>query len=86
MVTLDEDVVRLLRLEMRRRRRSFKEALNDTLRAGLSRAGAATPQPFTVRARAMGLRAGVDPAGLNTLADDLEVDAVRAGSRRPRGR
>jgi hypothetical protein len=30
----------------------------------------------------MGLRAGIDPTSMNKLADDLEVDAVLAKSRR----
>lgn len=75
-VTLDQDVVRMLREVMHRSRKSFKEALNDTLRAGF---GAPVTQrqrkPFTVEPRSMGLRPGIDPAGLNKLIDELDAEA-----------
>jgi hypothetical protein len=75
-VTLDKDVERMLREAMHRGRKSFKEALNAGLRAGLGgRAAPAASAPFLVKARSLGLRAGIDPAGFNKLADDLEVDA-----------
>jgi hypothetical protein len=75
-VTLDPDVERLLREEVHRSRQSFKEVLNNAVRQGLrpSRAGKRR-KPFVVKARAMGLRTGIDPGRLAELADDLEVDA-----------
>jgi hypothetical protein len=75
-VTLDKDVERLLRDEMHRSRRSFKQALNAAVRSGLS--GKALPakgKRFVVKARALKLRTGIDPAGLNRLADELEVES-----------
>ena len=86
-VTLDKDVERMLRESMRRSRRSFKEALNEAVRAGIkSKAGRAERVPYVVKARPMGLRDGIDPLRLNQLADELEVEAVRTrkGPRRPR--
>ena len=78
-VTLDEDVERLLREAMHRSRCGFKEALNAALRTGLGRKAAGTRRaPFAIKARPMGLRPGIDPAGLNKLADEFEVDAFRA--------
>lgn len=75
-VTLDEDVEKLLRDEMHRSRRSFTQALNVAVRKGLGGATKqARPEPFVLEARPMGLRAGIDPAGLNRLADDLEAEA-----------
>ena len=75
-VTLEEDVERMLRDAMHRTRKSFKQTLNGALRTGLSgKTVEAKARRFDVQARPMGLRAGVDPAGLNKLADDLEVDA-----------
>jgi hypothetical protein len=76
-VTLDRDAERLLRAAMHSRRKSFKQILNDAIRAGLG----ATPStkrgpPFLVKARPMGLNPGIDPTSLNKLADDLEVDTV----------
>lgn len=75
-VTLDKDVERVLREAMHRSRKSFKATLNDALRAGLGgKAVAANRVPFVVNARPLGLRAGIDPAGFNKLADELEADA-----------
>lgn len=76
-VTLDKDAERLLRNAMHSRRKSFKETLNDAIRAGLgARPAVRERSVFVVKARPMGLRPGVDPAGLNKLADELEVEAV----------
>jgi hypothetical protein len=76
-VTLDQDVVGMLRDAMHRTRRSFKETLNASLRMALGgRPSPAPAKPFVVRARRMGLRAGLDPGALNKLADELEVDGA----------
>lgn len=83
-VTLDDDVARLLRDAMHRSRTSFKEALNAAIRAGLGRGPTqAKPRPFVIKAKPMRLRPGLDPAGLNKLADDSEVDAFLGKKRRP---
>ena len=75
-VTLDDDVERILRETMHRTRQSFKETLNQALRAGLAGTPTRTRhRRFVVRARPMGLRAGFDPAGLNKLVDELEAEA-----------
>ncbi len=81
-VTLDRDVERMLREAMHSSRRSFKETLNATLRAGLTgKRAPAKRAPFVVKARPMGLRQGIDPTSFNKLADELEVDAVVKSSR-----
>lgn len=78
-VTLDPDVVLLLEQAMSARRQSFKDALNDAVRRGLAHVTDATPEPpFDWEPRPMGLRAGIDPARLNALVDELEADAVAA--------
>jgi len=75
-VTLDKDVERMLRDAAHRSRSSFKEALNAAVRVGLAeKSPRAKPSRFVLRARPMGLRAGIDPAGLNKIADDLEAEA-----------
>jgi len=80
---LERDVERLLRDAMHRSRKSFKETLNAGLRAGLGgKPAQARSAPFVIKARALGLRAGLDPAGFNKLADDLEVDAFLEKHRR----
>jgi hypothetical protein len=83
-VTLEKDVERMLREAMHRTRRSFKETLNASVRLGLGgRPPQARKRPFVITARPMGLRTGIDPTGLNKLADELEIDGFleRAGRR-----
>lgn len=79
-VTLDEDVEILLKEVMHAQRRSFKETLNDALRAGLrANRPANQGEPFRVEARPLGLRAGIDPGGLNKLLDEMEeVEFLRS--------
>lgn len=82
-VTLDEDVARLLREAMHRSRSSFKRTLNAAIRSGLTeRREGAKRKRFVVKARALGLRAGTDPARLNQLADELETEAFLAKAKR----
>ena len=82
-VTLDKDVEHLLRETMHRSRSGFKQTLNAAIRAGLGQKLAAVKsRPFILKARPLGLRAGLDPAGLNKLADDLEAGAFLEKSRR----
>ena len=84
-VTLDRDVERLLREAMHQSRSGFKQTLNAAIRAGLGqKAAPTTASPFTVNARPLGLRAGLDPAGFNKLVDDLEVDSWVERKRRSR--
>lgn len=81
-VTLDKDVEQMLRNTMHRSRRSFKDALNSAVRASLGASPVQVrPSRFVVKARAMGLRARIDPAGFNRLVDDLEADAVMTKNR-----
>ncbi len=81
-VTLDKDAERLLRAAMHRNRRSFKETLNQAIRAGLGPKPLAKTRPrFVIKARPMGLRPGIDPTSLNQLAGELEVEGVAAKNR-----
>ena len=85
-VTLDRDAERLLRAAMHDRRKSFKETLNDAIRAGLGAKLPSKNRPrFVIKARSMGLRPGIDPTGLNKLADDLEVDEIVSKNHRGAG-
>ena len=73
----------MLRDAMHRTRRTFKETLNAALRAGLGgKPPKARKAQFVVKARPMGLRAGIDPTSFNKLADELEVDAFLEKARR----
>lgn len=80
-VTLDEDVERLLREAMYRSRCGFKEAFNAAVRTALDRqTGRSRRVPFVLKARPMGFRPGLDPAGLNKLADELKVENLSGES------
>lgn len=87
-MTLDRDVERILRETAVRTHKPFKKVLNETLRAGIEQAsGIGQAEPFVLRSRPMGLRAGYDPAGydpagFNQLADDLEADAFLETTRK----
>ena len=76
-MTLDPDVVRLLREEEARQRKSFKEVVNDAIRRGLAPGARQRPRrTYRVRPHRTSLRAGIDAAGFNRLADELEDEAV----------
>ena len=82
-MTLDRDLERVLREIAARTHRPFKKVLNDTLRAGIEQStGMGQSEPFVLKARPMGLRAGYDPAGFNQLADDLEAEAFLETTRK----
>lgn len=78
-LTLDPDVERLLREEVHRRRRPFKEVVNDAIRRGLSPGRAAEPaRPYRVRPHRTALGPGIDAGGFNRLVDELEDEAIAA--------
>ena len=75
-VTLEPDVARLLSEHARRTRKSFKETLNAAVRSSLGRVtDSSGDREFTIEARPMQLKAGVDAGHLNALLDDLDADA-----------
>lgn len=73
-VTIDDGLAARLRALARERGVSFKEALNATLRAGLSAGSGA--HPYSVPARQLGLRPGIDLDQALQLAAQLEDDEV----------
>lgn len=85
-VTLEPDVAAKLKELAHRRRASFKATLNDVLRRGMAAQASDREhrERFVVHPHSGGFRPGVDPAKLNQLADELEVDdfAGEAGSDR----
>ncbi len=82
-LTLEPDVERLLRREMRCTGRSMKAVVNDALRAGFEvRRKPPRPPRFRVAPHPLGLRSGVDGDRLNQLVDELE--AVEVARRRGR--
>jgi hypothetical protein len=74
-VTLEKDVQRLLTEKMHRDRISFKDALNSAVRLGLKPELKRARPPVNIKVYDMGLRPGIDPNGMNRLADELEVEA-----------
>lgn len=79
-LTLDDDLARDLAKLARRLGVSFKQVVNDAIRRGLAtgRRPEAGQTPFVVEPMACGLRAGIDPAGLNRLLDELDTEDFRA--------
>ena len=83
-LTLDDDLARRLTERSRLTGASFKQVVNDALRAGLD--GAEKPAmplpPFRVTPWPGGFRPGVDLRRLNQLNDELEIEETldRQGS------
>ncbi|HMO47099.1 MAG TPA: hypothetical protein PKB14_13840 [Rubrivivax sp.] len=83
-VTLDADVPALLKRARREQDRSFKETLNDAVRAGLRKPAAAAKAPrFVQRSFKMG-RPLVDLSKANALAGELEDTELAARTQRRR--
>lgn len=82
-LTIDADVERLLRHEIRRTNKSMKAVVNDALRVGLGTRGKpAQPARFKVKPHAFGFKPGVDVDRLNQLVDELEAgEAARSHDR-----
>lgn len=86
-VTLDPDVEQLLRQAMHGEKAGLKETLNAALRRGLANyAPPESAKPFVVKARPMGMRPGIDPARLDDVAADLELQAFAATTRKLSGK
>jgi hypothetical protein len=81
-LTLDPDVAAKLKVRTAEQGATFKRVVNETLRRGLKASPAKASPKFRVKARSLGLRAGVDPYKLNQLADELETQAWAAANRR----
>lgn len=77
-VTLDPDTEQIVRRRMRERNQSFKEALNEVIRAGAA-AGRA-PRPFRTEVASMG-EPTVNLDRALQLAADLEDDELVRRSR-----
>lgn len=82
-LTLDDDVAAILKKRARQLGVSFKEMVNNAIRAGLGDAARppAGPPPRT-EPHSFGLRPGLDMDKLGQLVDELEVDELAAKQRR----
>jgi hypothetical protein len=79
-LTLDDDLARRLRQIARASGQSLKKVINEAIRRGLSLGEAPPPniEPFVVTPQACGFRPGIDPARLNQLYDELELEGAAA--------
>jgi hypothetical protein len=71
-LTLDDDVAKLLRRELRRSGTSLKAAVNHFLRLGLMASGKQERKPFVVHPRPLGLPAGLGYDNVEDLIEALE--------------
>jgi len=71
-LTLDDDVASLLAKEVRRSGVSFKAAVNQFLRLGLSRSGQSAARPFLVAPRSLGLPPGASYDNIAELIEQME--------------
>jgi hypothetical protein len=80
-LTLDEDVARLIDDERHRTHSSMKDVVNAAIRAALAPRAPRTV-PFRVTPHHTRLAPGLDLAGFNKLADELEDEAILESVRR----
>ena len=77
-ITLDDDVHAKLKAEMRKSGESFKETVNEILRAGLLvQQTAQKRKPFKVRAKDMGLKPGYSLDKPWDLIEEIEGPGYR---------
>lgn len=79
-LTLDPDVVRLVEDAVHRTRTSMKQVVNDALRRALSQPPSRR-EPYRLPVHQATLRPGLDLAGFNRLADELEDEAILAAGK-----
>ena len=72
----DDDLAATLKTQAAEQGHSFKEVVNDLLRAGIAASGGnPVPRPpVTIPTKALGLKPGYDPDKLNQLVDELELE------------
>jgi len=75
-VTLDPDVEALLRRAIKERGISFKEALNQALRVGLSQRGTKEPRKFCQKTYHMGFNPQIDLDHALSLASAMEDGVI----------
>ena len=72
-ITLDEDVAAKIKAKMQKTGLSFKEVVNEMIRAGLVFSEKAAKQkPFKVNARPLGIRPGLNYDCMSELLEQVE--------------
>jgi len=84
-VTLEDSLFHRLEMVAEHSHSSFKDVLNETIKAGLSlTCGEADEQPpFSVRPVDSRIKAGIDEGRLNALLDELDAGDFVAEQGRP---
>jgi hypothetical protein len=80
---LDPDVAQLVEDAVHRARKPMKQVINDALRRALSQPPSRR-EPYQLPVHEATLQPGLDLAGFNRLADELEDAAILAAGERPR--
>jgi hypothetical protein len=75
-VTLDDDLAAALKRRSRERDIPFKQAINETIRAGLSGGATAAARPYRMKPRNLEVRPGVDLTKALALAGELEDEDI----------
>jgi hypothetical protein len=76
-VTLDEDTARQLREDMQRTGRTFKEAINEAIRVGLSARRQPEPVRFEISPKPLGIRPGMSYDNVAELLEQVEGPSAR---------
>ena len=74
-LTIEPDIAERLKQEAALGKRRFKAIVNGALRKGLGLHEPKRIKAFRVQPHSSGLLPGTDPARLNQLVDELEVEA-----------
>jgi len=82
-LTLEDQLVHELKVAASKRQISFKEAVNQALRHGLTALRAPRKsKPFRVRPFRLGIKPGIDTDKLGQLLDEMEIRSFAAKTRR----
>jgi hypothetical protein len=81
-LTLDPDVAQLVEDAVHRARKPMKQVINDALQRALSQPPTRR-EPYRLPVHEAALQPGLDLAGFNRLADELEDAAILAAGERP---
>jgi len=81
-LTLDPDVAALIEDVVHRTRKSMKQVINDALRHALAQPPSRR-EAYHLAVHEATLQPGLDLAGFNRLADELEDQAILSAQKRP---
>ena len=85
-LTIDADVAERLRQEAASGKRSFKEIVNDCLRAGFGLKSEKPKRKFRIQPHSSRYVPGVDRLKLNQLVDELDAENFVASRIKPESR